>query len=180
MPCCSNRSLLPERVPGCAVTTGSSRTVCLRRPGRIRLDCNSPVTCLTRSVHPSDHKRPRWDCRRCAQPCYATPRPRRAERPGPPHVIAHQSGIAPDLEPFVVGCEDAAARAGDVLYPLACDYSSRVLVSPSAKPSARALSKRRIIFPLRVLGRLSTKEMVCGRAMGPISCATCSRNSSTN
>jgi hypothetical protein len=48
-------------------------------------------------------------------------------------------------------------------------YPSSVLMSPSGRPKARALSRRRIILPLRVLGRLSTKVTVSGLAMGPIS-----------
>ena len=40
--------------------------------------------------------------------------------------------------------------------------SSRVEVSPSGRPSSRALSRRRIILPLRVLGRLSMKSISRG------------------
>src|SRR4029078_11555325 len=43
------------------------------------------------------------------------------------------------------------------------NYSSRVEISPSGKPWARALSTLRIILPERVLGSLSTKLTVSGR-----------------
>ena len=57
-------------------------------------------------------------------------------------------------------------------------YSSRVLMSPSGWPRARALSTRRMILPERVLGRLSTIVTSSGRAIGPISWATWARSSS--
>jgi len=51
-------------------------------------------------------------------------------------------------------------------------YSSKVLTSPSGRPNALAFSKRLMILPLRVFGRLSTKVIVSGLAIGPISCPT--------
>ena len=52
--------------------------------------------------------------------------------------------------------------------------SASVVVSPSARPSAMSLSSRRMILPLRVLGRSAEKRMSSGRAMAPIFLATCS------
>ena len=44
-------------------------------------------------------------------------------------------------------------------------------------PFATERSSRRMILPLRVLGRFSPKRMSLGLAMGPISLPTQSRNS---
>ena len=56
--------------------------------------------------------------------------------------------------------------------------SARVVVSPRSRPSATSRRSRRMILPLRVLGRSSVKMIVFGRAMAPIFVATCSRSSS--
>src|SRR5436853_4849804 len=57
--------------------------------------------------------------------------------------------------------------------------SSSVVVSPFiSPPAAICLSKRRMIFPERVLGRASAKRMASGLATGPISLATWLRSSS--
>lgn len=59
-------------------------------------------------------------------------------------------------------------------------HSSSVEMSPSGMPKARARSTRRMIFPERVLGSLSTKWMVSGRAIGPMRLATYWRTSSAS
>src|SRR5215813_15198527 len=46
-------------------------------------------------------------------------------------------------------------------------YSSNVEISPTSLPSSWALSRRRMILPLRVLGSLSGKAMSLGMAMEP-------------
>jgi hypothetical protein len=46
-----------------------------------------------------------------------------------------------------------------------------------ASPLAMERSRRRMILPLRVLGRLSPKRMSLGLAIGPISLATQLRSS---
>ena len=56
--------------------------------------------------------------------------------------------------------------------------SASVVVSPRSRPSATSRSRRRMILPLRVLGRSSVKMTVLGRAMAPILVATCWRSSS--
>src|SRR5207302_10176352 len=56
--------------------------------------------------------------------------------------------------------------------------SARVVVSPRARPSAMSLSSRRMILPLRVLGRSAENRMSSGRARAPIFFATCPFNSS--
>ena len=54
--------------------------------------------------------------------------------------------------------------------------SSRVVVSPSSGlPEAMSRSRRRMILPLRVLGKASVNRIMSGRAMAPISLTTCSR-----
>jgi hypothetical protein len=59
--------------------------------------------------------------------------------------------------------------------------SSSVVVSPLiSMPDAICLSRRRMIFPKRVFGNASAKRMSSGFAIGPISLATCWRNSSRN
>ena len=56
--------------------------------------------------------------------------------------------------------------------------SSRVVVSPlTVPPAAICLSRRRMIFPQRVLGSASAKRMSSGLATAPISFATCWRSS---
>jgi len=55
-----------------------------------------------------------------------------------------------------------------------------VLKSPTSWPKAFAFNTRRIIFPLLVLGKESTKVTSSGRAIGPTSEETCLRNSSAN
>src|ERR1051326_6792847 len=57
--------------------------------------------------------------------------------------------------------------------------SSRVVVSPLISlPDAICLRRRRMILPDRVFGRASAKRISSGFATGPISLATCWRNSS--
>src|SRR5579864_3535229 len=46
-------------------------------------------------------------------------------------------------------------------------HSSRVERSPTSRPSSCALSRRRMIFPLRVLGSFSGKAMSAGTAIAP-------------
>jgi hypothetical protein len=55
-----------------------------------------------------------------------------------------------------------------------------VEISPSGKPSARALRTRRIIFPLRVFGSDFTNSIFSGFAIGPTSWETYCRNVSTS
>ena len=52
------------------------------------------------------------------------------------------------------------------------DQPSSVLVSPTGWPMACALSRRRMILPLRVLGRLGTNSILAGTAIGPTSWRT--------
>ena len=53
------------------------------------------------------------------------------------------------------------------------EKSSSVVVSPATvPPEASSLSRRRIIFPLRVFGRASVKRRSSGLASEPISLAT--------
>src|SRR5262249_49211826 len=51
-------------------------------------------------------------------------------------------------------------------------YSSNVEISPTSLPSSWALSRRRMILPLRVLGSLSGKAMSAGTAIDPSVCRT--------
>ena len=51
-------------------------------------------------------------------------------------------------------------------------YSSSVVISPGSTPSSRALSRRRMILPERVLGRLASKAISAGTAIGPSSWRT--------
>ena len=55
--------------------------------------------------------------------------------------------------------------------------SASVVVSPSARPSATSRSSRRMILPERVFGRSGVNSRYFGRAMGPMTSATCSRSS---
>ena len=48
---------------------------------------------------------------------------------------------------------------------------SSVEISPSGRPSSRALSRRRMILPLRVFGRFWRKAMSLGATAGPRRCA---------
>lgn len=75
------------------------------------------------------------------------------------------------------GCRPARGSRADK--PIST-HSSSVERSPSGRPRARARSTRRMIFPDRVLGSLSTKWIASGRAMGPINLATCWRSSSAS
>jgi hypothetical protein len=50
--------------------------------------------------------------------------------------------------------------------------SASVVVSPSPRPSAMSLRSRRMILPLRVLGRSAVKKMSSGFAIAPIFAAT--------
>src|SRR4029078_11581955 len=50
--------------------------------------------------------------------------------------------------------------------------SARVVVSPSALPSAMSRSRRRMIFPERVFGRSAAKLKSYGRARAPMFLAT--------
>lgn len=67
---------------------------------------------------------------------------------------------------------------GDYFLPLTrvstTDGSARVLVSPRSWPSPAAIftRMRRIILPLRVLGRASANWIISGSAIGPISFRT--------
>ena len=57
--------------------------------------------------------------------------------------------------------------------------SSSVVVSPFTSPLlASSRNRRRMIFPLRVLGSVSVKRISSGLAMAPISFATHFRSSS--
>ena len=56
--------------------------------------------------------------------------------------------------------------------------SASVVVSPRSRPSATSCSSRRMILPLRVLGRSGVKITVFGRAIAPMCCATWRRSSS--
>ena len=56
--------------------------------------------------------------------------------------------------------------------------SARVVVSPSALPSAMSRSSRRMILPERVFGRSAANRIWSGLAIAPILCATCSLSSS--
>ena len=61
------------------------------------------------------------------------------------------------------------------------ERSSSVVVSPfTSPPAAISFSSRRMILPLRVLGRESLKRTSSGFASDPISFATHCRNSSFN
>ena len=58
--------------------------------------------------------------------------------------------------------------------------SRRVVTSPSSRPSAMSRSSRRMILPLRVLGRSPAQMILLGRANLPMRAATRSRISSTS
>jgi methyl-accepting chemotaxis protein len=74
----------------------------------------------------------------------------------------------------------ASDQASSLSFNLAITpKSSSVVVSPFTSPLlASSRSRRRMIFPLRVLGSMSVKRMSSGLAMAPISFATHIRKSS--
>src|ERR1039457_3028372 len=54
---------------------------------------------------------------------------------------------------------------------------SSVEMSPSGRPSSRALSSRRMILPLRVFGKFCRNAMSFGATAGPRRCRACPSNS---
>jgi hypothetical protein len=59
-------------------------------------------------------------------------------------------------------------------------YSSRVVTSPRSWPVSCALSRRRMILPLRVFGSFAVKRIADGVAIGPSSWRTCATSSAAN
>jgi hypothetical protein len=103
------------------------------------------------------------------------------------HRRGHPGSSAQPLRPLPL-CPHARRRhrrvGGDgdssaALMRSMTEESASVVTSPTSRPSATSLSRRRMILPERVLGSSETIMIVRGLAIGPISLATWLRNSST-
>src|SRR5215218_5828550 len=67
--------------------------------------------------------------------------------------------------------------ADDVRMTSTTDVSARVVVSPNGRFCAISRSNRRMILPLRILGRSGVNMTDLGRAIGPMTFPTCCRSS---
>jgi hypothetical protein len=89
------------------------------------------------------------------------------------HGLEQKPKPAPDASP-AVGYSIRHGRHSPLALSLArIERSSSVVVSPvTALPQAISLSRRRMIFPLRVFGSASVMRTSSGFAIGPITCPT--------
>ena len=78
-----------------------------------------------------------------------------------------------------VSCQASSFSSYWRLSPSTIAASARVVVSPRILPSPMSRSRRRMILPLRVLGRSALKTIRAGRAMAPIFRTTCSFRSAS-